>query len=86
MRSPEIAKQVTALMDDLTEEGSYRLSLDGSGHIVWSFGEGDAVRTWHTDPERRLCNAFPWSCSPRSRRRSCSRRGRPYGVMRNVAR
>ena len=51
MRSPEIAKQVTALMDDLTEEGSYRLSLDGSGHIVWSFGEGDAVRTWHTDPE-----------------------------------
>ena len=54
MRSPEIAKQVTGLMDDITEEGSYRLSLDGSGHIVWSFGEGDAGRTWHTDPETTL--------------------------------
>ena len=54
MRSPEIAKQVTGLMDDLTEEGSYRLSLDGGGHIVWSFGEGDARRTWHTDPETTL--------------------------------
>jgi phosphatidylserine/phosphatidylglycerophosphate/cardiolipin synthase-like enzyme len=54
MRSPEIAKQVTGLMDDLTEEGSYKLSLDRGGHLVWSFGEGDAERTWHTDPETTL--------------------------------
>jgi phosphatidylserine/phosphatidylglycerophosphate/cardiolipin synthase-like enzyme len=51
MRSAEIARQVTSLLDDITEEGSYQLSLDRSGHIVWSFGEGEAERTWHTDPE-----------------------------------
>ena len=51
MRSPELAKQVTSLLDDITAEGSYRLSLDHREHIVWSIGEGDAERTWHTDPE-----------------------------------
>jgi putative cardiolipin synthase len=51
MRSPEIARQVASLMDDIAADGSYRLSLDPRGHIVWSIGEGDAVRTWHTDPE-----------------------------------
>ncbi len=51
IRSPEIAMQVTGLMDDITEEGSYQLSLDRRGHIVWSFGAGDAARTWHIDPE-----------------------------------
>jgi len=51
MRSPELAKQVTSLLDDITAEGSYRLSLDRREHIVWSIGEGDAERTWHTDPE-----------------------------------
>ncbi len=51
MRSPEIAKQVTNLLDDIGAEGSYRLSLDSGGHIVWSVGEGDTERTWHTEPE-----------------------------------
>ena len=54
MRSPEIAKQVTSLLDDITEDGSYRLSLDSSGHILWSAGEGEGARTWHTDPETTL--------------------------------
>jgi putative cardiolipin synthase len=54
MRSPEIARQVTSLMDDITEEGSYKLSLDRGGHIVWSVGEGDAERTWRIDPETTL--------------------------------
>jgi cardiolipin synthase C len=58
MRSPELAKQVTSLMDDLTAEGSYKLSLDRRGHIVWSVGEGDAERTWHTDPETTLLQRF----------------------------
>jgi phosphatidylserine/phosphatidylglycerophosphate/cardiolipin synthase-like enzyme len=58
MRSPELAKQVTGLMDDLTAEGSYKLSLDRSGHILWSVREGDAERTWHTDPETTLVERF----------------------------
>jgi phosphatidylserine/phosphatidylglycerophosphate/cardiolipin synthase-like enzyme len=51
MRSAEIAKQVTSLLDDITADGSFRLSLDHRAHIVWSVGEGDSERTWHTDPE-----------------------------------
>jgi phosphatidylserine/phosphatidylglycerophosphate/cardiolipin synthase-like enzyme len=54
MRSPELARQVTSLLDDITAEGSYRLVLDRSGHIAWSVGEGEAERTWHTDPETTL--------------------------------
>jgi phosphatidylserine/phosphatidylglycerophosphate/cardiolipin synthase-like enzyme len=51
VRSPEIARQVTNLIDDISAEGSYRLSLDASGHIVWSSGEGTEERVWHTEPE-----------------------------------
>jgi len=58
MRSPEIAKQVTSLLDDITADGSYKLSFDGKGHILWSVGEGDAERTWHTDPETTLLQRF----------------------------
>jgi phosphatidylserine/phosphatidylglycerophosphate/cardiolipin synthase-like enzyme len=54
MRSPEIAQQVTSLLDDITADGSYKLSLDSSGHILWSAVEGDGERTWHTDPETTL--------------------------------
>jgi putative cardiolipin synthase len=58
MRSPELARQVTALLDDITAEGSYKLSLDRSGHIVWSVGEGESERTWHTEPETTLLQRF----------------------------
>jgi phosphatidylserine/phosphatidylglycerophosphate/cardiolipin synthase-like enzyme len=54
IRSPEIAKQVTSLFDDITADGSYQLSLDSGGRILWSVGEGGAARTWHTDPETTL--------------------------------
>jgi cardiolipin synthase C len=54
IRSPEIARQVTGLLDDVSADGSYRLSLDGSGKIVWTSGEGADRKTWHTDPETTL--------------------------------
>jgi cardiolipin synthase C len=51
IRSPEIARQVTGLIDDISADGSYRLSLDGAGHIVWSSGEGAEEKVWHNEPE-----------------------------------
>jgi phosphatidylserine/phosphatidylglycerophosphate/cardiolipin synthase-like enzyme len=60
MRSPEIAQQVTSLLDDITEEGSYKLSLDRNGHIVWSFGEGDAELIWHSEPETTRMQRISW--------------------------
>ena len=44
IRSPEIARQVTSLLDDISADGSYKLSLDRHDRIVWSSGEpGDAA-------------------------------------------
>jgi cardiolipin synthase C len=51
MRSAEIAHQVTSLLDDISADGSYRLSLDRNGKIEWSSGEPGAEKVWHTDPE-----------------------------------
>ena len=51
IRSPEIARQVTSLIDDISADGSYRLSLDAAGHIVWSSGEGSEEKVWHNEPE-----------------------------------
>ena len=51
IRSAEIARQVTSLIDDISADGSYRLSLDASGHVVWSSGEGSEEKVWHSDPE-----------------------------------
>lgn len=51
MRSAEIAGQVTSLLDDISTEGSYRLTLDANDRIVWSSGEGDEQDVWHSDPE-----------------------------------
>jgi cardiolipin synthase C len=51
IRSPEIARQVTSLIDDISADGSYRLALDASGHIVWSSGEGNDEKVWHNEPE-----------------------------------
>jgi putative cardiolipin synthase len=58
MRSPEIAGQVTSLLDDLSADGSYRLSLDAHDRIVWSSGEPGEERVWHKDPETTLLQRF----------------------------
>src|SRR5271156_2614496 len=52
IRSTEIARQVTNLLDDISTDGSYKLQLVGrSDHIEWSSGEPGAMKTWHKDPE-----------------------------------
>ncbi len=51
MRSPEIARQVTSLLDDISADGSYQLDLDPGGRIVWSSGDPGAMQEWHEDPE-----------------------------------
>jgi phosphatidylserine/phosphatidylglycerophosphate/cardiolipin synthase-like enzyme len=58
IRSPEIARQVTSLIDDISADGSYRLSLDTSGHIVWSSGEGSEEKVWHNEPETTVIQRF----------------------------
>jgi cardiolipin synthase C len=58
MRSPEIARQVTSLLDDISAEGSYKLSLDSHGRIVWSSGEGGDEKIWHRDPETTRWQRF----------------------------
>ena len=55
MRSPDIARQVTSLLDDISADGSYRLTLDARGRIVWSSGGGEEEKIWHRDPE-----TTPW--------------------------
>jgi len=51
IRSSEIARQVTSLLDDVSAEGSYLLRLDPAGHIEWVSGEPGAELIWHVDPE-----------------------------------
>jgi putative cardiolipin synthase len=55
IRSTEIARQVTSLLDDISADGSYKLQLVGhSNSIEWSSGEPGAEQTWYTDPETTL--------------------------------
>jgi cardiolipin synthase C len=58
IRSAEIARQVTSLIDDISADGSYRLTLDASGHIVWSSGEGGEQKVWHHEPETTEMQRF----------------------------
>lgn len=51
MRSPEIAHQVSSIVDDIVADGSYKLSLDSHGRVEWSSLEGGQQRIWHVDPE-----------------------------------
>jgi phosphatidylserine/phosphatidylglycerophosphate/cardiolipin synthase-like enzyme len=52
IRSAEIARQVTSLLDDISADGSYRLQLVGhSDKIEWISGEPGSEKTWFTDPE-----------------------------------
>src|SRR3984893_699322 len=59
MRSPELARQVNSLLDDISADGSYRLQLvDHSNQIQWSSGEPGAEKTWYSDPETTRLQRF----------------------------
>jgi putative cardiolipin synthase len=58
MRSPEIARQVTSLLDDISADGSYTLRLERHDRIVWSSGEPGAETLWYTDPETTRAQRF----------------------------
>jgi putative cardiolipin synthase len=59
MRSNEIARQVTSLLDDISADGSYRLQLvDHTNQIEWSSGEPGAEKIWHIDPETTRLQRF----------------------------
>ncbi len=59
IRSGEIARQVTSLLDDISADGSYRLRLlDQSDQIEWSSGEPGSERYWFTDPETTRLQRF----------------------------
>jgi phosphatidylserine/phosphatidylglycerophosphate/cardiolipin synthase-like enzyme len=59
MRSTEIARQVTSLLDDISADGSYRLQLvDHTNQIEWSSGELGAEKIWHIDPETTRLQRF----------------------------
>jgi cardiolipin synthase C len=59
MRSAELARQVTSLLDDISADGSYKLQLvDHSDKIEWSSGEAGSEKTWYTDPETTRLQRF----------------------------
>jgi phosphatidylserine/phosphatidylglycerophosphate/cardiolipin synthase-like enzyme len=52
IRSGEIARQVTSLLDDISADGSYRLQLRDHGNdIEWVSGPAGSEQVWHRDPE-----------------------------------
>jgi len=66
VRSPDIARQVTSLLDDISADGSYQLTLDEHGHVEWSSGE-PGPRPSGTRIRRPLIgSAFCWASSRRS--------------------
>jgi cardiolipin synthase C len=48
--SGEIAREVTGLLDDISNDGSYKLQLDQHDRVEWVSGEGAAQKIWHQDP------------------------------------
>jgi cardiolipin synthase C len=58
IRSSDIARQVTSLLDDISADGSYKLSLDRNNHIVWTSGPPGAEQIWHEDPETTAWQRF----------------------------
>jgi cardiolipin synthase C len=59
IRSADIARQVTSLLDDISADGSYTLELvDHSDRIEWSSGEPGSEKTWYTDPETTRLQRF----------------------------
>jgi phosphatidylserine/phosphatidylglycerophosphate/cardiolipin synthase-like enzyme len=59
MRSAEIARQVTSLLDDISADGSYKLQLaDHSKRVEWTGGEAGSEKIWFTDPETTRAQRF----------------------------
>ena len=58
LASPEIAQQVTSLLDDVSADGSYKLELDPSERIVWTSGEPGSEEVWYSDPETTRMQRF----------------------------
>ena len=59
IRSADIARQVTSLLDDISADGSYKLQLiDHSDQIEWTSGEPGSEQTWFTDPETTRLQRF----------------------------
>jgi cardiolipin synthase C len=59
MRSTDIARQVSSLLDDVNADGSYKLQLvDHGNQIQWSSGESESEKTWYTDPETTRWQRF----------------------------
>jgi len=59
IRSADIARQVTSLLDDISADGSYKLQLVGhTNRIEWSSGEPGSEKIWYTDPETTLAQRF----------------------------
>src|ERR1700722_20263783 len=59
IRSADIGRQVTSLLDDISADGSYKLQLvDHSNQIQWSSGEPGAEKTWYSDPETTRLQRF----------------------------
>ena len=59
IRSPEIARQVISVLDDISADGSYKLQLQGQGdQIEWVSGDSGSETTWTTDPETTLLQRF----------------------------
>jgi phosphatidylserine/phosphatidylglycerophosphate/cardiolipin synthase-like enzyme len=50
MRSAGLARQVVGVFDDISADGSYRLSL-ADGALEWTCEEGGELRTWRRDPQ-----------------------------------
>jgi len=54
-RSPQIAKQVTTLFDEISRYGSYRLQLfDHSDRIEWLSGVPGSETIWYHEPDTTL--------------------------------
>jgi putative cardiolipin synthase len=59
IRSADIARQVTSLLDDISADGSYRLHLVDHGHRVeWTSGEPGSEKAWFRDPETTRLQRF----------------------------
>ncbi len=59
IRSADIARQVTSLLDDISADGSYKLQLvDHTHRIEWSSGEPGSEKTWYIDPETTHTQRF----------------------------
>jgi phosphatidylserine/phosphatidylglycerophosphate/cardiolipin synthase-like enzyme len=59
IRSADMARQVTSLLDDISADGSYKLQLvNHSNRIAWSSGEPGSEKTWYSDPETTHLQRF----------------------------